>query len=563
MKNKKYFGLANGENGLYKTLDNGQTWESISLENSQSGELCFGRIIFGSNENKGLTYSDDGGITRNPSNITDGNWGLIRYSKDRKLAYAASFDNRGVVVSRDYGEFWEETSITDGSYNTSWTNDNGDVVYGGNDGGVIYDGNNNGVVIGIPFGLGTVATSNGNINTSVEKKLIPVINKIIAPQIYLEITGKRYYNNVEDLNLLKPEAREFYINSDNIYETNIDWEQDLGMRPFKITIEDILPENTNVTIAESIKNNDTEIMKKNIEKVRNFITARKNAALQEMSKRILDAKVDNSNIMELEEVTPQETLDAVTTQKSYADVLKASTVVVMNNIYERIFAFDNSMIRKLIYAGIYETIVIIAGNLKRQLDSLEGERLEAKDINIKYDFSQGLKVAFDKYLYNVSHLVTVLNEAQDKDLIAVAADYYRSQKSNYLKQAADIFKNIEIETNDCKRVAEISSYTADNFVNDMYKKILLEFQKTLNINFKFPTGLEAYTIKERKIICKYSEIIHKKFISRCFEYTKYVFENELEIEPIVKDFSVENMDNIKIEFLKKFKLEWDLDKEII
>ena len=207
MKNKKYFGLANGENGLYKTLDNGQTWESISLENSQSGELCFGRIIFGSNENKGLTYSDDGGITRNPSNITDGNWGLIRYSKDRKLAYAASFDNRGVVVSRDYGEFWEETSITDGSYNTSWTNDNGDVVYGGNDGGVIYDGNNNGVVIGIPFGLGTVATSNGNINTSVEKKLIPVINKIIAPQIYLEITGKRYYNNVEDLNLLKPEAR--------------------------------------------------------------------------------------------------------------------------------------------------------------------------------------------------------------------------------------------------------------------------------------------------------------------------------------------------------------------
>lgn len=557
MKNKKYFGLANGENGLYKTLDNGQTWESISLENSQSGDLCFGRIIFGSNENKGLTYSDDGGVTRNPSNITDGNWGLIRYSKDRKLAYASSFDNRGVVVSRDCGETWEETSITDGTYNISWVNDNGDVVFGGNDGGVVLGKKET------PFGLGTVATPNGNINTAVEKKLIPVINKIIAPQIYLEITGKRYYNNVEDLNLLKPEVREFYINSDNIYETNIDWEQDLGMRPFKITIEDILPESTNITTVEAIKNNDTEIMKKNIEKVRKFITAKKNAALQEMSKRILNTKVDNSNIMEMEDVTPQETLDAVTTQKSYADVLKASTIVVMNNIYERLFAFDNAMIRKLIYAGIYETIVIIAGNLKRQLDLLEGETVEAKDINIKYDFSKGLKVAFDKYLYNVSHLVTVLNEAQDKDLIAVAADYYRSQKSNYLKQAADIFKNIKIETSDCKRVAEISSYTADSFINDMYKKTLLEFQKTLNINFKFPTDLDAYTIEERKIICKYSEVIHKKFISRCFEYTKYIFENELEIEPIIKNFSVENMDNIKIEFLKQFKLEWDLDKEII
>ena len=574
MKDSKYFGLASGENGLYKTLDNGLHWESISLENSQASGMLFGRIIFGSNENKGLTYSDDGGVTRNPSNITDGNWGLIRYSKDKKLVYAASFDNRGIVVSSDFGEFWKSTNIAEGNFNSAWEGDGStynenDIIYGSNDGGVSFgDGKGRGSGDGLTtrgsvFGLGTSVTSNGNINSVlVEKSVIPVINKIVAPQIYLEITGKRYYDEVGDLNLLRPEVRDLYINAKNYYENSIDWEEDLGMRPFELKLEDLIENNENITLKEVIEDNDTEIMKKNIEKVRKFIAARKSAAMSAMANRITSTTVDNSNLFDIIE-DKEKIATAVTTEKSFEDVLKAAAIAVMTEVYNRIFAFDNAMIRKLIYSGIYETIIILAGNLKRQLDLINSEFVSNNDIKISYDFAQGLNVAFDKYLHSVTNAIKIVNETADKDLIAFAADYYHTQKKYYLEQANNVFSEIDFSIEDCKKAYEdVEDYTIEKYINDLYKKTLQEFQRNLKVNFKYPIGLENKTYKEREVICNYADAIHRKFISRCYEYTKYVYGNLLSFE-YSGTYDLDNLENIKIEFLKEFKLSWNDTKELI
>ena len=557
MKSKDYFGLGSGENALYKTLDNGRTWEVVT----QGGFNLFDgktRVIFGSTENKGLTYSDDGGETRKDSNINTGNWGLIIYDTERRLVYACSLDNEGVLISYNDGETWEKTNINFGNYNSVWNN--GRVTYGSNKGGVYFIEN-----VGYPYDLGNVVTSNGSFSTeTITAEIVPIINKIIAPQIFMEVTGQRFKNDVNDLDLLLPENNKFYISGENYYLTNIDWENDVGMKPFEYTFKE---DETNFVISDP-KDTDTETMKKNIQKVRTFIETKKNQAIQKMSNKITEHNVDTSNLTEVES-TKDELLTAIETEKMYENIFKDSVISVMTTIYNRIFGFSNAMIKKLIYSGIYETIIMVAGKANMQLQNIiyTGKTtVTPEDFSISYDFSKGLKIAFNKYLKSMVKNITVLNVNEDKDLIEVAADCYRKNKPNYLQKANEIFADISL--------GEIKHNSEDIeiLLKYMYEKTLENFHKTLVIEFKHPENLENYSLKDRESIMKYSKAINDKFVERCYEYTNYIYNNVLDLELIKKQAEkilndipnrVLALKSIEAFFLKLFKSAWNLNKEII
>lgn len=565
MKDKYYFGIGTGENALYKTLDNGETWEIITQGGYNFGDYVNGRIIYASTENKGLSYSDDEGTTRKESNITEGSWGYVIYSSDKKYVYASSLDNKGIVVSYNDGETWEWTNIRFGNFNCCW--DPGRVTFGSNNGGVYFKKN-----VGVWFKMGFVVTPNGSFSTMpIPTNIVPVINKIIAPQIFTEVTGESFKTDIDGLNLLVQENNKLFINSENYYTVNIDWENDVGMKPFNVDISALLNEGENLVLSET-QNHDTETMKKTIQKVKTFIDAKKVNAVKKMAERVTNCNIDSSNLLEIE-ATKQQTLDAIETEKMYEGVLKASVVSVMTTIYNRIFSLSDATIRKLIYAGIYETIIISAGSIKKQLDEIinnGGKIAKPENFNISYDFSKGLKVAINKYLNSVSNSITVINNSNDKDLIGVAVDFYKSNRQDYIYQASAIFNKIKINLSEEKNIDNLS---AEKIVNFMLEKVFSKFRSSLEMEFKYFTDeLKDYETEDKQKIYGYLNAIYRKFEERLLEYTKYIYDQELDLELIVdktkdilskvqeKEIALKEIENF---FLRNFKSTWVTNKEFI
>jgi hypothetical protein len=565
MKDKYYFGIGTGENALYKTLDNGETWEIITQGGYKFGDYVNGRIIYASTENKGLSYSDDGGTTRKESNITEGSWGYIIYSSDKKYVYASSLDNKGIVISYNDGETWEWTNIRFGDFNCCW--DPGRVTFGSNNGGVYFKKN-----VGVWFKIGFVVTPNGSFSTMpIPANIVPVINKIIAPQIFSEVTGESFKTDIDGLNLLVQENNKLFINSENYYTVNIDWENDVGMKPFNVDISALLNEGENLVLSE-IQNHDTETMKKTMQKVKTFIDAKKVNAIKKMAERVTNCNIDSSNLLEIE-ATKQQTLDAIETEKMYEGVLKASVVSVMTTIYNRIFSLSDATIRKLIYAGIYETIIISAGSVKKQLDEIinsGGKVVKPENFNISYDFSKGLKVAINKYLNSVSNSITVINNSNDKDLIGVAVDFYKSNRQDYIYQASSIFNKIKINLSEEKNIDNLS---AEKIISFMLERVFSEFRNSLEIEFKYFTDeLKDYETEDKQKIYGYLNAIYKKFEERLLEYTKYIYDQELDLELIIdkikdilskvqeKEIALKEIENF---FLRNFKSTWVTNKEFI
>ena len=565
MKDKYYFGIGTGENALYKTLDNGETWEIITQGGYKFGDYVNGRIIYASTENKGLSYSDDGGTTRKESNITEGSWGYIIYSSDKKYVYASSLDNKGIVISYNDGETWEWTNIRFGDFNCCW--DPGRVTFGSNNGGVYFKKN-----VGVWFKIGFVVTPNGSFSTMpIPANIVPVINKIIAPQIFSEVTGESFKTDIDGLNLLVQENNKLFINSENYYTVNIDWENDVGMKPFNVDISALLNEGENLVLSET-QNHDTETMKKTMQKVKTFIDAKKVNAIKKMAERVTNCNIDSSNLLEIE-ATKQQTLDAIETEKMYEGVLKASVVSVMTTIYNRIFSLSDATIRKLIYAGIYETIIISAGSIKKQLDEIinnGGKIAKPENFNISYDFSKGLKVAINKYLNSVSNSITVINNSNDKDLIGVAVDFYKSNRQDYIYQASSIFNKIKINLSEEKNIDNLS---AEKIISFMLERVFSEFRNSLEIEFKYFTDeLKDYETEDKQKIYGYLNAIYKKFEERLLEYTKYIYDQELDLELIIdkikdilskvqeKEIALKEIENF---FLRNFKSTWVTNKEFI
>lgn len=582
MRGKDYFGLATGENALYKTLDNGKTWEiitqggfnlesdDVSSSDGDTPKKDNGRMIFASTENKGLLYSDDFGITRNESNIRTGNFGFVTWDDEKRYAYAVSLDGNGIFVTKNEGEFWEDTNVLFGDWNTVWKQEDG-IHFGSNSGAVLFDLVNPN--IGKFYSLGSVVTSNNTFSTmKIPADIVPVINKVVAPQIFAEVTGEKFKSDANDLDLLIKDSSQLFISENDLFEKSIDWENDVGMKPFFQKISDFFQKDENYIISD-VKNNDSATMKKTMQKVKRFVEARKKNAITNMVKRISACQVNTDNITEVENATQEEKFQAIQAERMLENVLKASVMTVMGNSYNRIFSFNDAMIRKLIYSGVYETIIIIAGDISKQLNAIKSSgktTVTKKDFSIKYDFSKGLNVALEKYLKNMSKRITILNNSEDKDLISVAADFYKSNKTDYIFQANAILNNITFDVFDESK----TSLDGEKVLKFLYNKFLKKFQDDLTINFNYFTleELQEYSLGEREKIFKYLNTIYDKFKERCFDYTKYIFEYKFD-----KDLAIKNFDDILKNisdkntalqtcenfFLKIFKANWAESKELI
>ena len=81
MESNKYYGLGNDEYNIYKTVDNGRSWEVLGTSHGGTNTVE-GRIIIYSDSDKGLMYTDDGYVTIMNSNITDGSWKKVKILPD-------------------------------------------------------------------------------------------------------------------------------------------------------------------------------------------------------------------------------------------------------------------------------------------------------------------------------------------------------------------------------------------------------------------------------------------------------------------------------------------------
>lgn len=529
MENKDYYGIGSTENGNYKTLDNGLTWFQISSNGDCEINGANGRIILCSQTDKGLSYSDDGGETINPSNIRNGNWANLIYSKDKKEVYATR-DDGSIAKSLNEGETWEIifNSSQNGNikFNSSWLDENGNVNFGGNFAGFTVSPNGSGLA-----NIGLVNTSNGAFSTVTFEdgvvSLIPVLNKIVAPKIYYEATGRIFQNDIGEIDTLLKEAQLLYVSPEQCLSEVIDWENDVGMRPFTITLSDLLDDTENVALTTKVYDNDTPTMKKTISTIRKYIDRRKELIIREAASELQPLNVNTDNIINSDE-TEESKLNALEVQKVYTDVQKYGALAILGTAFNRIFLSTDVFIRKLIYAAIYEEIVAVAGSIKIQLDKINsqgGEKtVTENDFKINYSLPRGVKTAFDKYLKSISNVITSVDDSNDKQYIMQASKYYNNSKADFIEQAYKVIASVAPEKLIEKTVKKGETFDCSNYVKNLYKNLIFQFNNNLNIVYSFPSDLNNNLNDIKKVIF-YLKIIYKKFEERLADYSDYIFEN--------------------------------------
>lgn len=582
---------------------NGRNW-TIKNANSFNDVIKIGnRLVAGSKENYGLLYSDDYGLSWINSNITTGNWGNLVYMN--KIIYACSMDGKGIDQSSDIGENYE-VDISQGTYSTKYITGDGTVSYVGGDGVIklpstLINPMNNARLIDNGFvsfdskeiyelfesyGMSSKILSMAEI----DGLILILINKITYPYICYQILGtSSMIDDTSFITLKSGETKKIVFASQDVYKISrytsiIDWENDIGMKPFTtISIADLLGEDTvEDEPLNDINANRTNYNKKLtslIKKISSYITYKRNIAYQYYVNKIEEIKVDTTDIVDNSSSTDmiESNLEVLSTLLSSQ---KDSALLLIQQLLTEIFTFNESSVKSLINSAIYETVKASAGLMKINLIDINHMMVNNKKYTIDnnrllftYDFYKGLENAFDRYIESVSKNILMINENSDKDIIKVAATYYKNTErsdliDNITTELRTIsFRNTEIvngvQDNINTFMTEIKNYLLNNltvsstvkktYISNLYStyifdyaeksntnKIILEFFNTYNINFKNYLNNElkfSYFSDDESELSKlandaekercygYLNEIHQKFIDRCEELLMFVFEN--------------------------------------
>lgn len=597
-------------------------------------------LILCSTDGGGILYSTNGGDYWESTNILDESWGPEVISIG-DYYYVGSLSDGGILRSSD-GKSWEKTDIGGGKWDEScvyydktilkgsggkvWIKNSGSVeiistssgVSGGDSGssggsgGGISDsksgyenkdgkGNGNGFYIKISEKL-----SNERLYSLIEY----IITNVIKRDIIVKNTGRTKIDT-EGQKIgtdLSDQEGKIVCASDDVYRlykssSIIDWENDLGMRPFDgITISDLIGSDvaTEENIYDSVTGESDTGLLNLIAKVKEYINSRKSIYLETVCDALENKANDYKKIKDLTEDASM-LKNNIEAYQIYMDAETNAAKILASSLADQLFYFDDYMVEMLINLGIFETIKMAVGNIKFILISL-GEKAEKEKITIfynpyedkklKYNFSKGLRVAFDEYLDHLSDNLIILTSSNDKDLISIAADYYkRYKREDYLSQVNEFLNNEEIDLSENyikqysaydtdisffslkikkimedetiidKKNAMISCYNEYSFtfmnieekdiITDSYLELYFKIYKRICNELIFDyfsensEAYEALDSSKRKRTAGYLNEIYEKFISRCKTLLNYSYDNvEYEDGSIINDINSKTKESI-------------------
>lgn len=582
------------------SVDNGMTW---SIQSTFSWACIIninGRLIAGSNNDTGLWYSDDDGEYWINSDKMTGNWLTLQEINGRVCAGS----DGGILYTDDAGEHWNKTNIITDMFDNG-CNKNNAVYLGGSKLVYSYDGKYfeiegiNGKAIVNEFGS-TVENYlyldlHSKIFTyeEIDGKVLEVINKALLPFIRSDLFGTNNVNLNSYTTIKTSEGQKIVVGNDDVYKIHrtssiINWKEDVGMQKFTpMTFSELIGSDDIIDAPlndfDSISDGDNDKITNLISNIKVFLNYKKAILRNCINVDVNDCMIDDNIIVNLTEDMDMlsNNLEA---KQIFEDAQKQSVMVVVDEMLNSIFAFDASNIKLLANAAIFEMIQACSGRIKIKLIDMNKElygkgedyKVNLEDFNLKLSFNKALETAYRYYIKCIGRNIQILNESDDKDLIAIAASYYRqTERQNYINSLDSILYDVSYSPTNVYVVeeAEITNLTSrmrnyiidnagdgylaiktaiDNMFNEGYgfqtnNRMLDMYRNTYNsyminlwkdlsskIVFSFPDPSEytQYSTSEQNRIIKYLNEIHGKFLDRCSELMYVVFTNYENIQDV-------------------------------
>lgn len=389
----------------------------------------------------------------------------------------------------------------------------------------------------------SVFISNKDINNKFFNDFTTNINTILIPEIKSQLIIKinaDAYNSVINLNNeatiifddLKIQVNQYlydsdyrlenfgtpsYINEisplrtviakDSIYKIQkmdsvIDWETNVGMQPiYPITINELI--NSDDSIKEYLYDYNNIINKDEyndlIKETKDFLNSRLSIMKSNMNLLIDSTSIDTTDLTESVDLSDKKRIIDLTT--SFDDSQKIVSKELANNYLEEIINLSESQIKELIAAGLYETEMIYANQLKSFINYINILLLNStitktkaieltNDYTFFYNFGFGLSIAFYNYLKALSINTYILNKYNDIDIINIAADFYKQEERVDL---IDYIKHIISNINPYKKELNISNNYTSNIAT-----LKTELNTLVNTE-TWTTKEELYTLVETYI----------------------------------------------------------------
>lgn len=471
MKDAGYYGIGTDEYNRFRTTDNGRTWYTNGVAVGE-GKQVYDRIIFGSTNNGGLTYSDDGGNTIMKSDHETGNWGNIVYVRNNNeeeqqnqyTVYASSLDDETLVYSVDLGEHWVEIP---GAVAGSEAQVINGIVYIYGEGTVTRIENN------IPVVVAQNATLvNGEVKAEpIEPDKIDGVLSVVLNKLFLPLFSKRFAGmSFNKLCSLTPDMtlsnidykRIIYNEAGEAALDGIDYEYYCNMRPMTYSLSDIIStsigENAQLVLFANIDDEliNNKVLKEMFDYIDQMITSYREIAKVVMVKRIMGVEADISSLQDIDQ-NSEDYVNAVKYANMMINVQKGAVASIMGTILNKTFALDNARRLSILKAALYECITEQAGSIAYQLNEIQKRinmdyfYVNEQDFTVDFKFGNALETAITKYIDAIFKIVKFDNpEDNSKQYeIYTAAEAYKDNRSTLLdyiiKEADSNLKSKEIK----------------------------------------------------------------------------------------------------------------------
>lgn len=473
MFDSKFNVLGNNEYNIFRTDDNGMTWEhKLSNEGDViSANNGDGRIIIYSTKNTGLKYTDDNFATIDDSNVMDGNWESLELDTDENGKpvtndiFASSLDGRGIWVTHDFGEKWE--LLSKGTADKVSKTPEGEIVLHGKDDVIKIDKDNKKPQL-YPNSIYTPEGITQKSSPQMQYGLLYILNKIIIPQLSSILMGE---TNLKDLEYNNSSVYTKFWTDGQTYKVQpnvIDYYADVGMRPFhtsdlkdyndlqdaaKQTIIDINTVDKQQNISPTLQRT-YNLLDRIIANYRDLLLAQEG---HEMSKM----KEDYEGLTE----------DEVPTMKFFYDVKKGALMSLKGTIINSIFTFDNSKKASLLKTSILEAADFLKGRIQADLNYIANGLDKKLFDNIpegmfQYDlmtvWQRAIRSSLSDYYVQCRNNINNISTDEDREYIAIAARKYKAIREDLLNVVvSDVVNPLGIRSTE--RMEDTQKSIIENF----------------------------------------------------------------------------------------------------
>ena len=271
---------------------------------------------------------------------------------------------------------------------------------------------------GLMLNLSSHLLSDKEINNLV----LIIINKIVYPRVCNNLLGTRHFlNDTGYVTFKGGQHKRFVFGAEDVYKIHrfssiIDWENDVGMKPFGTpSIRDLIY-NDDSYIQDYPLNDINEIKenektKKLIKVVFHYISNRRQEVFDYWNKKISAIAPDREIVNEIIEHSSDEMKDSNLEFLSHMIESEKGTVkLLLSDYFTKVFTFDEFTIKSLINAAIYETVRETACSIRYDLIKMNRGNLVSLSCGHNGSLSDQELKAFKKYCDEEANIAIIQNQ---------------------------------------------------------------------------------------------------------------------------------------------------------